>query len=396
MNIYIEGYYGVKNLGDDYILMSILGSLSKISSSIHDISVASKGDDYQNIFSLYPQLTCQVVYAKKGKINHLLDDDVYIFGGGGLFPSDNWKSYLKLLVKFASRKIRRKKNLIYGIDLCKLSGFQSKIIWKAIELCSDLITVRNDFSASLLEKIGVERVVYSYTDLTFGLETNAERVFKNSLCKYNSAVKKLRLEDTPYVVVVLAKPWSDNEIREKHYQLRFEKLCNQISTLINGCIRDHYIPVFLPFFHNNDRDFINRIEPLLCGDYRICEENCLNIEEKRLLFASAKACISMRFHGIAFSLYCGTPCEAISYAPKALELMKDVNLENYCVEFGIRSDSCFFKEFDIDQVKLNEIYTRLFSSDTKIQFKAASKTLKEIAQKGETKMLKVVVTGREK
>lgn len=86
MNIYIEGYYGVKNLGDDYILMSILGSLSKISDSIYNITVASKGDDYQNVFSLYPQLTCQAVFSKQGKRKHLLSDDVYIFGGGGIIP----------------------------------------------------------------------------------------------------------------------------------------------------------------------------------------------------------------------------------------------------------------------------------------------------------------------
>lgn len=311
--------------------------------------------------------------------------------GGGLFPNDDWKSYLKLLIKFVVRKIKGKKNIIYGIDLCKLSGHRSKIIWRNIEFYSDLITVRNNFSASLLQRNGLKRMVHSYTDLTFSLETGAEKKFNNTLCSINPAIKKLKLEHTPYIVVVLAKPWSDNELREKHYQLRFEALCKQIAALINNCIKEHYTPVFIPFFHKNDRDFISHIEPLLCGNYRICEEDYLNIGEKRLLFAAAKACISMRFHGIAFSVFCGTPCEAICYAPKALELMKDAKLEDYCVEFGIRDDSCFFKEFDIDQVKLKEIYKRLFSIETNIQFKEASKILKENGKKGELKLMEILL-----
>lgn len=83
MKIYIEGYYGVQNLGDDYILMAILGSLTKISNSVKAVAVSSLGSDCKNIFSLFPLLKCKVVYSKLQRNKHLLCDDVYIFGGGG-------------------------------------------------------------------------------------------------------------------------------------------------------------------------------------------------------------------------------------------------------------------------------------------------------------------------
>lgn len=54
MKIYVEGYYGVQNLGDDYILMAILESLTKISDQIKTVTVSSLGSDCKNIFFSFP------------------------------------------------------------------------------------------------------------------------------------------------------------------------------------------------------------------------------------------------------------------------------------------------------------------------------------------------------
>lgn len=389
--IYIEGYYGVKNLGDDYILMSILSSLSKVAEQVDSVAISSLEDDYKYTFSLFPQLNCRTVYSKKQRKKHLIQDDVYIFGGGGLFPTDEWKQYLKLLLKLVYHKVHGGRNIIYGIDLCKLDGHLSRLLWRMIGLFTEIITVRNVYSYSLLERAGVKKKLYAYPDITFSFETTAEAASENDSNHLRVMIQRI-IETKPYIVIVLAKPWSDAEIAKEPYFSRYGLLCKQMADLCNKCIKDGYKPVFLPFFHENDRDFINHIEPLLCGDYKVCEEEELNLEEKRLLFAGAKACISMRFHGIAFSLYSGTPCEAICYAPKAVELMKEAKLDEYCVKFGIRSNSCFFREFDMDINLLMEVYEKIIRPECMTQFQKASASLKEKGKDSERKLLNTIVT----
>ena len=140
--------------------------------------------------------------------------------------------------------------------------------------------------------------------------------------------------------------------------------------------------LFVPFYHKEDRNFIREIESGLNGNYTVCEESEICVEEKRLLFARATACISMRFHGIAFSLYYGIPCEAICYAPKSKELMREYNLEKYCLELGISSKSCFFREFDLKDEELNMVYQMLWEEKCKENFQNASKLLKSKGEEG--------------
>lgn len=372
--------------------MSILNSLSQIYEQIGTAAVASLSDDYQYVFSLYPKLSCCAVHSSDAfkRRNCLLHSQLYIYGGGGVFPSDEWKQYLKVLLKAACRKLHGGRNIIHGVDLCRLDRRLSRILWRGIGQLTDVIIVRNQYSADLLHKAGVKNV-HAYPDITFSLETAAEAESVNDRGASNAAIQKLNIGTRPYIVIVLAKPWSDEETGNEPYRSRYELLCKQMENLCNKCIKDGLVPIFLPFFHENDRDFISRIEPNLCGEYKVCEEYELALDEKRLLFAGAKACISMRFHGVAFSLFCGTPCEAICYAPKTTELMKDAGLSEYCVEFGIRSNSCFFREFDIDGELLMDIYEKVVRSDCMMRFRKASEYLREKGRDGERKLLDTIL-----
>lgn len=309
--------------------------------------------------------------------------------GGGLFPTGEWKNYLKLLLKFVYNKLHGGKNIIYGVDLCKVEGWFSVMLWGGIQHFTEVITVRNKFSEELLKKSGVNKKLQAYPDITFSFMTTAEIDYKNDRKTFNKLSQKMGKTLKPYVLVVLAKPWSDEEIANA-YGKRYEKLCLQMMDLCNRCMRNGNRIVFLPFFHENDRDFIKCIEPSLCGEYKVFEEEELRLEEKRLLFAEAKACISMRFHGVAFSLYHGTPCLAICYAPKTIELMREAELEDYCVEFGIRSNSCFFKEFDMDGDLLIKTYEKIKNSDSKNRFKRASGILKNKGKDAECILLDTI------
>ena len=92
MKIILEGYYGVQNLGDDYILYSILQTLSK-NHKKKKIYILGMGDKVDYIKKYFPHMKIKIInkinYSFFGrvinKIKVLLlmrNADLYIFGGG--------------------------------------------------------------------------------------------------------------------------------------------------------------------------------------------------------------------------------------------------------------------------------------------------------------------------
>ena len=109
MKIVINGYYGVKNLGDDYILYALLKSFKKKDFRSFEITILADGSHFEEFYRLFPKIKFNVIYLneKKNFMNYLkkikcrifafFKADMYLLGGGGLFPNDSFISYLKVL-----------------------------------------------------------------------------------------------------------------------------------------------------------------------------------------------------------------------------------------------------------------------------------------------------------
>ena len=91
----------------------------------------------------------------------------------------------------------------------------------------------------------------------------------------------------------------------------------------------------------------------------------------------------MRYHSVLFALYNSKDFTAISYSPKTSELLRECDLYDYCIEFGIRSSNFFYKEFDIDGEKF-QILTQ--NSIKQEKLKEISDTLKEKAELGKKRL----------
>lgn len=85
--ILIKGFYGQNNLGDDFILYSILDILNL--NGNHEVNIISAGNsDYSDFFSKFANLKCHLVpqsrWRKFGKLTFLLKSKYWIIGGGGI------------------------------------------------------------------------------------------------------------------------------------------------------------------------------------------------------------------------------------------------------------------------------------------------------------------------
>ena len=174
-------------------------------------------------------------------------------------------------------------------------------------------------------------------------------------------------------------PWSTEELEQEHYKKRYCKLIMQIVSTIN---KSEIMPVFVPFYDENDNKLIKDIVKKLNRNYVICDQNYL-VEEKRQVFLHAKKCFCMRYHSVLFALYNSKNFIAISYSPKTSELLKEYGLYDYCIEFGIRSTNFFYKEFDMEDEEFYALTEKNISQEKLLEI---SDMLKKKAQFGKKQL----------
>ena len=381
--ILIKGYYGYHNLGDDFILYSLLKSLdraAKLEAGVkepYQVSVISNGDDYQELFKKFHNISCKIIPERKFRKLHkrieLIKCDYWIIGGGGLFPDENAANFPSLLSSIQFAKKFNAKVCIYGIDINSINSSENKIVWKKISQLVDFIIVRNHKSYCLLKELGCTNVKES-VDITFGVDTEAET--KN----VDSCLKKLHLEQGKYNLWAIPMPWFPNEYDEKVHGNRYKKLLDNLSEIAYNQHLKENINVFLPFYYDMDMGLIKDMVEKLKLPYVICDNSkALTLGEKRALFRFSNCNICMRFHSVMFSIYNGQAGVFISYSDKTSNVIRMIGLEDYLVEYGIRNSADFYKEFDLDMQRVNQVMDNIFSDDKKSIEKITSKMKQEAA-----------------
>lgn len=170
--IIIQGFYGRDNLGDDYILYSLLNTINKAGK--YEVYVLTGDKDCSYIFERFNNIKCYALpensFNKFTKLKFLIKCDYFIIGGGGLYPSENDETFPNLLKLVRIVKSLKTKIVFYGIDINSIDKPQSKEAWVKISQIADFILLRNKRSAEMLKEIGCKNV-YKSSDITFALTT---------------------------------------------------------------------------------------------------------------------------------------------------------------------------------------------------------------------------------
>lgn len=388
--ILISGLYGVNNLGDDYICLSIVSNLYGRYGGNIEITVISNGDNLVWLRRWYPN--CKIVNNNGNKyrnvvltINEIIKADYFIIGGGGLWPSESKKQlilqklYIKIAVRFCC------KVLFFGVEVNELKSEWPKEYWRYFIRNSYGIITRNAQSVRMLSDIMQDNSdkLYESADVTLAFKTLEETNEENRIAD------KV-LPDSGFLLLALAQPWTDAEMTETHFKNRYDKFVSQIVNVVNTQMRGgggYSSAVFLPFYGGSDIKLIKDIVTGLSEFAVKVIDPDFPIGYKRMLFKQAKHVIAMRFHSVLFSLYYATPFTAISYSGKTSDLMKENGISEHMVEFGIRDNQFFYKEFDLDQEVLEAIINEnLDSKEYKEKLINVSHSLKECALSGFAKL----------
>lgn len=344
----IYGYYGQENVGDDYIMASVIKSVLKSSASKR-IGVFVVKNVFQECG--FPK-SVEFLEMPKNKIlrqiyivKHIMKSKKFIIGGGGLWTNDALGKIIINNVWISMAKIFNTDVCLYGIELTNIRNKKAKYLWKKLIAKVDWINTRTSASYNMLVKMAREensnKIEFS-PDVTFAISDLEVKQIQNSnyIC------------EEEYVLWALAMPWNIDEMENVHYGERYCKFINDLYKIYEEIKKEYpkSVQVFIPFLKNRDDIVIRDLVSKGVTNFEIYEGGVYNIRE---IFAHAQLAVCMRFHSVIFSLYEHCRFVAISYSPKTTNTLKENNITGY-VEFGIRDSGYFYKEFDLDVDKIKK------------------------------------------
>lgn len=180
----------------------------------------------------------------------------------------------------------------------------------------------------------------------------------------NYRIKKL--------LVCLANPFRDNELKEKRIAKRFDRLTNQCAEFIAYYKKKGYEVHYLPFYHGSDEKFIKRVQSQLQSNDKVLKQDIdYTLDTIDELFQQYEFGLCMRFHSILLSVKNALPIVAIEYDFKSEMLLKEAGLDEFGVKYGIRKSEFFGEEIDIQGNVLLQIAEKLLNAKDEFSLKAS-------------------------
>jgi polysaccharide pyruvyl transferase WcaK-like protein len=361
VRIFLYGYYGANNVGDDLLLAAIMNSLGGVGRNVEFVvKCLNQPLHISHDHVEFVQIEQLMVNTKLSKLHRLINYsqqawqslsgcDLFVFGGGTLFHARN-NSLTNLLLIFmwvAFAKLRGAKVYALGVGVSPLRGAIAKRIFRmVVNRCSDF-AVRDVTS---LRQCDTKLITHSKVRLT------ADIIFS----EYIKPSKK----ETVRLVLGLTLAASDLTVFYKNRPELFVELAQAISTLSS---RGWTIRLII--FQKSD-DLSKFSDAILFDELQI---HCQNVVFERAtirpcwahirdLYKDLSVVVGMRFHGHVIAAITDTPFVGLSEDHKVSDLcqaldMPSLSLEHFTADQLVEA-TVNVKARHVDIRKLNAL-TRL-------------------------------------
>ena len=286
--IAISGYYGFKNFGDEAILSVLVNHLKSLQNT--DITVFSSDVEYT-------EKTYGVKAVKRFCLKNVLktikDCDVLVSGGGSLLQDvTSLKSLIYYAFIIAMGLFFNKKVVIFAQGIGPLnSNVAQNIVKNLLKYCS-YVTVRDENSLNLLEKLGIKSELVC--DPIYSLDIKSEP---------QNGVVGVQLRD---------------------FKTMNQELLQKLALLIVTKFSDKKIEIF-SLQKTQDLDLCKRFEAIVKSfNPDICTEIVEDDIVNRL--SRLEYLIGMRFHAVLVALKCGVRTCAINYDVKVEKIATDAKI----------------------------------------------------------------------
>lgn len=312
----ITGYYGHGNSGDDALLLSVISNLRKnmphlricvlcknskeLKSMLSELDVSTKGRF--NIF------TTLYAFARSSSL---------IFGGGTLLQDNtSTKSLLYYILILRLAKLMGLGTMLYANGIGPLHRAKNaKRVAKIIpEL--DTITLRDENSLALLQKLGVKTDNVCVTADEVLTNPVPEKAFADDICE------KYWIAGIDYFVVSV-RSWS--KAPAQFYE-RLE------LALHSFCENTGLAPVFLVMEREHDFEITQKLSETF-DEARIVFSDC-NLDETVAICTNAKYVISMRLHALVYAALGNVALFGLVYDPKVESFLRQIGADKEYIDIS--------------------------------------------------------------
>jgi polysaccharide pyruvyl transferase CsaB len=334
LNIFINGWYGQLNAGDDAIL-DVFVEQTQARFDAHITVLSELPENIPRTSRLRPMFHPALFGREtptalvKGRfwrhLNELRKADLFVLGGGGILRDNtNWRNLLRLLDEIWFAKLLGKKVMLYGIGVGPFkTKLGRKLIGASVRMC-DLVTVRSQRGAQLLREVGVDpQRIHVVSDPAFLLAPRAP------------ADPTLGALFGPDKKTIGFYPTFALETLHKGEQ--FADLAKALDELSEDPdVRLVAVPMSV-----RDEGLADDVSTSRCIQALMKHPERLHIYEKRLDAAELKWVTSqavlnltVRLHAMIFSLGCDVPVVAVNYEPKVANVFSDFDAPQYLIDMS--------------------------------------------------------------
>jgi len=358
-NVFIAGYYGLGNIGDEAILAGMITSLRKYVDDPHVSVITNNPEETRALHNITP---VQQSFKKgiprfvrsaifEGELatvrREIANCDVFILGGGSLLQ-DLRVYYLPALLSLIRLAQRHgKKTVVYGIGAGPIDTPLGQKLCSSVLNKADLVTVRDSMSKEVLERCGVRDVIRT-ADPAFGIEVPDQAAIGKYLAPMNTTNGDRYIASTAY-------NWlhdsdiSRNAVKEaQDLSSRRESMAGIFESIV--CEYDQRM-LFVPTV-KVDREGYAVIRDLMpsSGKADILEYN----PHFNAVFAAlsrSDILVGMRLHSLILATMMGVPVVPVSYCGKVKSYLELVGLEDLYLDvedLGTKAFAeRFFENFDM-------------------------------------------------
>ena len=334
MRIFLIGWFGAGNIGDEAILISELLFLRDQITNVEFYILSFNPGRTRQLTANIPEVSKILRMGSKrdvfksdfwGIFEAFREVDAVMIGGGGIFQ-DLYNHYpIPFFTAMALlARLNRKRLVLYCVGIGPISSFIGKKLCRFAANSTDIISVRDAGSKDLLKSLRVNRPIHLSADPVFLLEPvrneNVEKVIKSHHLDTNGPAIGVSVQDLLF--------WKDESRKI------LAKTLDTLSAEKGATI------VFLPFgaykdgWLNRDKsspvDMVasNKLAAQMKGKCSIVTDE-LTPQELLAVIEKLDLVISMRLHGLIMGLTVGVPVIALTYEEesKISNLMKSLDQE---------------------------------------------------------------------
>ncbi|MEM7593309.1 MAG: polysaccharide pyruvyl transferase CsaB [Cyanobacteria bacterium P01_A01_bin.83] len=289
------GYYGMGNVGDEALLVSLLQMLPE---SVEPIVLSGNPQETKKRYGV---ASCDRK-SSLTLLKVLRQSDVFIWGGGSLMQdATSLASPIYYAGLMALAQQRGLKTIAWAQGIGPLHKSFTRWLTKQVLLGCDAISVRDRSSAALLSSWHIDYQLAP--DPVWALQSTPP--------------PELPTTDKAIVAIVL----------RSHPLLTSERLQILIKAIQDFQIKSNSFMLLLPFQPTQDQAIAENIASKLSQDYTVI--SIADPKQIKGLFGQVRMTIGMRLHSLIMAAASRCNCFALSYDPKVTQLMSEIKLPGY-------------------------------------------------------------------